>query len=143
MNINQLKNQHLWWRAGFGPPYDHVRSLSKQKPEYVFHSILKASEKKPVLFDVADPELKQLIMGNQLMGPGKMTILKPEEKLMIRKQSVQDISKLNIRWLREMTESPAQLLEKMSLFWHGHFASKTVNIIYDQALLNVIRTNAM
>ena len=62
---------------------------------------------------------------------------------MIRKQSVQDISKLNIRWLQEMTESPAQLLEKMSLFWHGHFASKTVNIIYDQALLNVIRENAL
>ncbi len=143
MNINQLKNQHLWWRAGFGPPYDHVRSLSKQKPEYVFHSILKASEKKPVLFDVADPELKQLIMGNRQMGPGKMTILKPEEKLMIRKQSVQDISKLNIRWLREMTESPAQLLEKMSLFWHGHFASKTVNILYDQALLNTIREFAL
>ena len=58
---------------------------------------------------------------------------------MIRKQSVQDISKLNLRWLEEMTDSAAQLLEKMSLFWHGHFASKTVNIIYDQALLNVIR----
>ena len=62
---------------------------------------------------------------------------------MIRKQSVQDIAKLNIRWLQEMTESPAQLLEKMSLFWHGHFASKTINIIYDQALLNVIRENAL
>jgi uncharacterized protein (DUF1800 family) len=62
---------------------------------------------------------------------------------MIRKQSVEDISKLNLKWLQEMAESPAQLLEKMSLFWHGHFASKTVNIIYDQALLNVIRANAL
>ena len=62
---------------------------------------------------------------------------------MIRKQSVQDIAKLNIRWLDEMTTSDAQLLEKMSLFWHGHFASKTVNILYDQALLNVIRENAL
>ncbi|MEJ0083594.1 MAG: DUF1800 domain-containing protein [Puia sp.] len=62
---------------------------------------------------------------------------------MIRKQSVQDIAKLNIRWLDEMTISDAQLLEKMSLFWHGHFASKTVNIIYDQALLHVIRENAL
>ena len=31
----------------------------------------------------------------------------------------------------------------MSLFWHGHFATKTVNILYDQALLNVIREHAL
>lgn len=141
MNINQLKNQHLWWRAGFGPPVSQVKSLSKQKPEALFHSILKASEKKPDYFDVADPELKEMV--SQPMLPGKMLGLKPEEKQMIRKQSVQDISKLNIHWLDEMTKTEAQLLEKMSLFWHGHFAAKTVNIIYDQALLNVIRGNAL
>ncbi len=141
MNINQLKNQHLWWRAGFGPPASQVKLLSRQKPEALFHSILKASEKKPENFDVADPELKEMV--SQPMLPGKMQGLRPEEKQKLRKQSVQDISKLNIRWLDEMTNSEAQLLEKMSLFWHGHFASKTVNIIYDQALLNVIRENAL
>src|SRR5580693_8290938 len=107
MNLNQQKNQHLWWRAGFGPPADQVNELSKQKPEALFHSILKASEKKPVLFDLADPDLKELVMENLPLAPGKMPGLKPEEKQMIRKQSVQDISKLNIRWLQEMTVSPA------------------------------------
>ena len=141
MNINQLKNQHLWWRAGFGPPVNRVKELSKQKPEAVFHSILKASERKPDLFDVADPHIKELV--SQPMFLGKLQGLKPDEKQMIRKQSVQDIAKLNIRWLDEMTTSDAQLLEKMSLFWHGHFASKTVNILYDQALLNVIREHAL
>jgi uncharacterized protein (DUF1800 family) len=143
MSSNQQKNQHLWWRAGFGPPSDQVHALSKQKPEALFRSILKASEKKPELFDVADPGLKELVSGNQVMGPGKMQGLKPEEKQMIRKQSVQDITRLNTRWLEEMTESPAQLLEKMSLFWHGHFAAKTVNILYDQAMLNIIREHAL
>jgi uncharacterized protein (DUF1800 family) len=143
MNPNQLKNQHLWWRAGFGPPSDKVKELSNEKPEKLFHSILKASEKTPDFFDLADPELKEMVMENQQQGTAKMQGLKPEQKQMIRKQSVQDISKLNLRWLQEMTDTPAQLLEKMSLFWHGHFASKTVNIIYDQALLNVIRANAL
>jgi uncharacterized protein (DUF1800 family) len=143
MNPNQLRNQHLWWRAGFGPPADNLNELSKEKTERLFHSILKASEKKPVFFDVADPDLKEMVSSNQQMTPARMQGLKPEDKQMIRKQSVQDISKLNLKWLQEMTDSPAQLLEKMSLFWHGHFASKTVNIIYDQALLNVIRENAL
>jgi uncharacterized protein (DUF1800 family) len=141
MNINQLKNQHLWWRAGFGPPADRVKELSKQKTESLFHSILKASGRKPDFFDVADPQVKELV--SQPMSLGKFQGLKPEEKQMIRKQSVQDIAKLNIRWLDEMTTSDAQLLEKMSLFWHGHFASKTINILYDQALLHVIRENAL
>src|SRR5882762_5642056 len=141
MNNIQLKNQHLWWRAGFGPPSDQIRELSRQKPEKLFHSILKASENKPVFFDVADPAIKEMV--SQPMSPDRILFLKPEERQMIRKQSVQDISKLNIRWLDEMTISDAQLREKMSLFWHGHFATKTVNILYDQALLNVIREHAL
>jgi uncharacterized protein (DUF1800 family) len=143
MNIYQQKNQHLWWRAGFGPPADQVSHLSTQKPEALFHSILKASEKKPELFDVADPGLKEITGGVRQTGPDNMPLFKPEERQIIRKQSVQDISRLNIRWLQEMTESQAQLREKMSLFWHGHFASKTVNILYDQAMLNIIREHAL
>ncbi len=38
------------------------------------------------------------------MSLGKLQGLGPEEKQMIRKQSVQDIAKLNIRWLDEMTK---------------------------------------
>jgi uncharacterized protein (DUF1800 family) len=141
MNIIQLKNQHLCWRAGFGPSTDQMKELSRQKPEKLFHSILKASERKPDLFDVADPQLKE--MASQPISLAKLRELKPDEKQMFRKQSVQDIAKLNIRWLNEMTTSDAQLLEKMSLFWHGHFATRTAHILYDQALLNVIRENAL
>jgi uncharacterized protein (DUF1800 family) len=31
----------------------------------------------------------------------------------------------------------------MSLFWHGHFASRNLNILYQQQLLDVIRKNAL
>ena len=37
----------------------------------------------------------------------------------------------------------AQLREKMSLFWHGHFACRNLNIFYQQLLLDEIRTNAL
>jgi uncharacterized protein (DUF1800 family) len=142
MNIEQLHNQHLWWRAGFGPPSAQAPDLRKQKPLATFDAILKSSAKKPELFDLADPALKE-IMDRGTMFMMKQAGLKPEEKQMIRKQSVQAIASLNVRWLREMTESPAQLREKMALFWHGHFATKTVNILHDQALLNIIREHAL
>ena len=31
----------------------------------------------------------------------------------------------------------------MSLFWHGHFASRNLNILYQQQLLDIIRRNAL
>jgi uncharacterized protein (DUF1800 family) len=42
-----------------------------------------------------------------------------------------------------MVTSDAQLREKMSLFWHGHFASRNENIFYQQILLDIIRKNAL
>src|SRR6185295_7211752 len=142
MNLNQLKNQHLWWRAGFGPPASHLSAFTQQDPKTVFRSLLEASEKKPEFFDLADPELKEIV-NRGTMAMMKMQNLKSQEKKLIRKKSVQDIASLNIRWLQEMTESPAQIREKTALFWHGHFATKTINIFYDQALLNTIREHAL
>lgn len=105
--------------------------------------MLEACQKAPVLFDVADPRLKTMVMpvGNDPFLQRRN--LSPEEKKDLRKQSVKDIKTLNVRWLQEMTDTDAQLREKMSLFWHGHFASKTANIFYDQELLSIIRQHAL
>ncbi|HTI07625.1 MAG TPA: DUF1800 domain-containing protein, partial [Puia sp.] len=43
----------------------------------------------------------------------------------------------------EMVNSDAQLREKMALFWHGHFASRNLNIFYQQLLLDTIRKGAL
>ncbi len=139
----QRKNQHLLWRAGFGPAADQFEMIHMQAPEKIFRLMLEAAQKDPVLFDVADPALKAMVMGNDADPLTMRRNLSSEEKKNFRKQSVLDIRKLNIRWLQEMTETDAQLREKMSLFWHGHFATKTVNIIYDQELLNIIRQHAL
>ncbi|MEI2765567.1 MAG: DUF1800 family protein [Dermatophilaceae bacterium] len=54
----------------------------------------------------------------------------------MREQSRDDLRNLNLLWLEEMTHSKAQLREKMALFWHGHFASRNINILYQQQLLH-------
>ena len=38
----------------------------------------------------------------------------------------------NASWLEEMINSEAQLREKMSLFWHGHFATRVINSYFQQ-----------
>jgi uncharacterized protein (DUF1800 family) len=69
--------------------------------------------------------------------------LDKEEKKQLRKQSREDLQSLNLLWLEEMTHSKAQLREKMALFWHGHFASRNINILYQQQLLAVVREHAL
>jgi hypothetical protein len=140
---NQLKNQHLMWRAGFGPKADDLIQLSTVSQKSLFKLVLKNSSKSPQYIDVADNILKGLMMGMDDMQKIKKADLSADEKKQIRKQSEHDIKSLNLAWMNEMVQSEAQLLEKMSFFWHGHFASRNVNIFYQQLLLDTIRKNAL
>jgi uncharacterized protein (DUF1800 family) len=138
---NQLKNQHLLWRAGFGPMAENANELGQVSPKELYGILLKTSSRKPVPINVASNAFDGLVKGVQDLG--RMQKLTQDQKKQIRKQSAEDIKNLNLTWLSEMINSEAQLREKMSLFWHGHFACRVVNIYFQQQLLQVIRENAM
>lgn len=139
----QLKNQHLLWRAGFGPMAEDSTQLATASPKSFFKALQKASSKSPAYLEVADNMLKGLMMGVDDISKMQKKDLSEEQKKQIHKQSQEDIKNLNLAWLNEMVNSDAQLREKMSLFWHGHFASRNLNIFYQQLLLDSIRKNAL
>jgi len=144
MISNQLKNQHLMWRAGFGPAADQLEQLKNLSPSELFKSLQKSSSKKPDYIDVADSYLKGLFMGAGEIGrQEKKKDLEADEKRKIRQQNRDDIKSLNLSWLTEMVQTNAQLREKMAFFWHGHFASRNINIFFQQQLLDIIRQNAL
>jgi uncharacterized protein (DUF1800 family) len=138
---NQLKNQHLLWRAAFGPMAENVNQLENTSQRDLYRLLIKTSSKTPDYINVATNTFEGMTMGLQNLG--KMQKLTLEQKKQMRKQSVSDIRDLNLTWLSEMINSEAQLREKMSLFWHGHFACRVINIYFQQQLLNVIRENAL
>lgn len=138
---NQLKNQHLLWRAAFGPMNENVNQLQEISQKDLHKALVKASTKKPDQFNVATNLLDGLVKGVQDIG--MMQKLSQDERKMLRKQSVDDLKNLNLTWLNQMINSEAQLREKMSLFWHGHFACRVINIFFQQQLLNIIRENAL
>ncbi|MEP6584752.1 MAG: DUF1800 domain-containing protein [Ginsengibacter sp.] len=138
---NQLKNQHLLWRAAFGPMAENVNELEEVSQKDLYQLLLKTSSKKPGELNIARNSFDGLVKGVQDLGT--MEKLSKDEKKMLRKQSVQDLKSLNLIWLNQMINSEAQLREKMSLFWHGHFACRVINIFFQQQLLNVIRENAL
>src|SRR5215207_1412818 len=142
MVTNQLKNQHLLWRAGFGPMAEEFHQLSKSSPQSYLTALFKASSKHPGTIDVASNALKGLVMGMDEVARQSRQ-LSDEDKKKLRQQSRQDIKNLNLTWLNEMVNTEQQMREKLSLFWHGHFASRNLNILYQQQLLDVIRQNAL
>ena len=140
---NQLKNQHLLWRAGFGPMAEDLGQLATASQKSYFQALVKASKKQPQYLDLADNYIKGLMMGIDEIGRTQRKELNDEEKKKLRQSSRESIKSLNLAWLNEMIHSEAQLREKMSLFWHGHFASRNLNILYQQQLLDAIRRNAL
>jgi uncharacterized protein (DUF1800 family) len=140
---NQLKNQHLLWRAGFGPAVEQLADLADFNPHEFYKALVKASEKKPDYINVADNYLQGLMMGIDQVGRVQKKDLTPEQKKETQKRSREAVRSLNLYWLSEMVNSGAQLREKMAFFWHGHFACRNLNIFYQQGLLSVIRKHAL
>jgi uncharacterized protein (DUF1800 family) len=140
---NQQKNQHLLWRAGFGPAVEQLGDLSKFSAQQFYKALVKASDKKPEYVNVADNYLQGLMMGIDQVGQMQKKDLTADERKKRQQMSREGIRNLNLYWLKEMVNSSAQLREKMAFFWHGHFACRNLNVFYQQGLLDVIRRNAL
>ena len=144
----QQKNQHLLWRAGFGVDLSAITTASTLKTKNILSTLFDKYKETPILIDVADESLKKMyadVAENNSMNPLEKVMDKfsKEQRQQIQKQSREDIKKLNLKWLDEMVTTNNPLREKMSLFWHGHFACRDQNIFQQQNLLQIIRTNAL
>jgi uncharacterized protein (DUF1800 family) len=145
---NRLKNQHLLWRAAFGPMAENAASLENLSQKKLWELLIKTSAKAPDKIVVAQNLADGLYKGVQdvvAMQKSEMTQKEQnaQQRKRFREQSRDDIKNLNLRWMDEMINSQAQLREKMSLFWHGHFACRVINSYFQQELLHTVRTNAL
>lgn len=141
---NQIKNQHLMWRAGFGPAVEQLADLSEISHKQLYKGLQKASTKKPEYIDVADDFLKGLMAGIDEVGrQQKLKEMNEDERKKIQQKQREGVRSLNLNWLDLFVSTDAQLREKMAFFWHGHFACRNLNVFYQQGLLDVIRRNAL
>src|SRR6185436_7848123 len=140
---NQIKNQHLLWRAGFGPAVEQLGDLSRFSAKEFYKAMVKASDKKPALIDESKGVMDGLVMGITDVQRLQRNELSADERKMIQQKQREGVRNLNLAWMREMVNSGAQLREKMAFFWHGHFACRNLNVFFQQGLLSVIRGNAL
>jgi uncharacterized protein (DUF1800 family) len=140
---NRLKNQHLLWRSAFGPMAENAADLDNISPKNLWALLVKTSSKPVEKIEVTNNPADDYMMGMTDPREIQKKAQDPELRKKIREKSKDDLKAMNIRWLQTMVNSEAQLREKMSLFWHGHFACRVQNSFFQQELLQIIRTNAL
>jgi uncharacterized protein (DUF1800 family) len=140
---NRIKNQHLLWRAAFGPMAENAASLDTISQKNLWTLLVKTSSKPVEKIEVTKNPADEYMTGMTDPKEIEKTLSNQELRKKLREQSREDLKLMNMRWLETMINSEAQLREKISLFWHGHFACRIQNSYYQQELLHIIRTNAL
>lgn len=123
--------KHLYARAGFGLRFADMETTGRL-------SLRRAVKK---LFDdsAATGPLALVTDDTDYMMLAKADA--DTKKMILQKQRQQERD-LNVGWIQRMSTTDAQLRERMTLFWHNHFACRTQNALYAQQLNNIQRENA-
>ncbi|MBA3827414.1 MAG: DUF1800 domain-containing protein [Taibaiella sp.] len=130
----QEQNKLLYARAAFGISLNNYLSPTP---------IEKSIEQ---LFPKASPGRLETITAEEwAQNTPKMlkSIGDDMQRKEMQKTFRQRIGELNLLWMQAMVDTQYPLLEKMTIFWHGHFAARSENPYFGQLLLNELRHNAL
>ena len=134
--MTQREVQHLYLRAGFGAPIYEINRYEIVERKKLVDQLFSDSANPTMLNIVRMPTQDEMQMA---MNKDKT----PEEKKMLREYAKEEDKKLNLAWLGRMMNGTEMLNEKMTFFWHDHFACKDENPIHSQSLNNTIRKYAL
>lgn len=129
-NLRQIK--HLYARAGFGLGFADKKTAEHDSVKKAVKDLFKASEAdEPISIVQGNTDYSMLMKGDMLA-----------KKQFLQQQRQQE-KDLNLAWINKMSTTDAELREKMTLFWHNHFACRTNNALYAQQLNNIQRSHAL
>jgi len=119
---------HLLNRAGFGGSPAEIDKLVELGPEQAV-SWLVDYEKTPdptpdPAWAIPDPARQQRIVAIRSATEEQKKKLQQEEQRMQREHMLE----LRGWWLQRMAKGPRPLQEKLTLFWHGHFATSAEKV---------------
>jgi uncharacterized protein (DUF1800 family) len=78
--------------------------------------------------------------------PAKLQAMSQEERMAELRKNVEHAFELREWWFREMLTTPSPLTEKMTLFWHNHFATSQQKVRFTPLLYRqnvMLRRNAL
>ena len=119
---------HLLNRAGFGGPPAEIEKLVEQGPARAVGQLVEYDK---VADHTADPEWAKPDPGRaERLRAARQASAEERRKLQQMEQRSQRERILELRawWLQRMASGTRPLQEKMTLFWHGHFATSAEKV---------------
>jgi uncharacterized protein (DUF1800 family) len=138
--LSTAQARHLLSRAGFGGTPEAIRQATRQPLRKVVRTLLADAERAVPLALVSAEDFTPRQQLRQAMS----TTDTPREQVLARlREQRQRIGDLNAAWLERMGTGEAVLREKLTLFWHGHFACMSRNPYFVQQQNNTLRQHAL
>ena len=137
--LSEAQARHLLGRVGFAPTQTEVDRLTGQSASKAVSSLIAQAQ-------AANP---QFSAPEFVAGPPPVAyrlLNTQEEKQAQRQQQLREGLEMKTWWMREMITSPTPLKERMTLFWHNHFATSQQKVNRSQAMWRqqqVLRADAL
>jgi uncharacterized protein (DUF1800 family) len=141
--------RHLLWRAGFGGTDAQIRLLASWGPEKSVDHLLNFGDKATIpAFEPLEPdrfrddimrppsedERRAYRMAQQAQNEDELARFR-ELRQQREQEDRRQIGEVQKWWLERMIETRTPLEEKLTLFWHGHFATSYRTIENSQHML--------
>ena len=125
--------RHLLNRTGFGATDAEIRGYAKLERAEAIDRILAGARREAVVKPPA------FVDGPFVRFVALQTLSEEERRIEVRRRA-DEASGIREWWLREMLTTPSPLTERMTLFWHGHFATSlqkvySAKLMYQQNVL--------
>jgi uncharacterized protein (DUF1800 family) len=141
---HQRTIQHLFWRAGFGAsPAEVQEALSKSRRQLVKSLFHDSHQYESFEMVKAEPRIA-LKTAKRLIKPDANNREEMREQLKgLIQEKRETIGNLNAAWVARMGQGQGVFREKMTLFWHNHFACRSKLATFIQQQNNTLRTHAL
>jgi len=133
MRLKNMDNKHiyhLYSRAGFGISIADAKKLESKNANEIVDLLLNTNDKKQDL---------SIIALSEMPSREKMKDMAIADKKQLQKAARDRTKDLNTAWMKQLITTQTPLLEKITLFWHGHFACRVEGNPYITQQLNNIQ----
>ncbi|MFT4525902.1 MAG: hypothetical protein ACI85F_002060 [Bacteroidia bacterium] len=129
MHLSNKQVQHFHLRTGFGENLVVIQNHSGQTQKTLVEELFRNSE--------------AILPINHLKNPVANNAATDLKVLKMMLKSKKQVAEVSLKWTIKMAQSPAQLREKMTFFWHNHFATKVPFAYLMQVQNNTFREHAL
>ena len=133
--------RHLLARTGFAASNSDLRAFATLSRSEAADRLVKAATVSTVAVTAPPTWVNELPV-----APIKRQAMSKDERQVEQRRNVEHALELREWWFREMLTTPSPLTEKMTLFWHNHFATSQQKVRFTPLMYRqnvMLRRNAV